>query len=319
MSFSISTHSMMMLPLEFNDSDIFGLVVLDNILLKWMFMNFTLIHQTRYDFSSEVFLEPHYLRFRPKPSPHASVLDVAIVLSPEPEGHKVIEDQEGNIIDFCWFESVTSSLSISVESKVKIANYNPFDFIIYPDTYGKVPFSYDKQLLQSLAPFLEHSPVTKALVDYVAQISSEAGHDTISFISKLTSQIHRDFSVEYRESGAPLSPTETFQSKKGSCRDLSWMLINVLRNVGIASRFVSGYYYFEVDKPAYELHAWVEVFLPSTGWLGFDPSHGIATGNTHFALASSAFADNTMPVTGGIRGSATSTLSTQLHIEKNKT
>ena len=94
------------------------------------------------------------------------------------------------------------------------------------------------------------------------------------------------------------------------------MQINLLRNLGIAARFVSGYFYFEMDEPTYELHAWVEVFLPGVGWFGLDPSHGIFTGNTHFPIASSAHFTHTMPVTGGIRGSATSILKTHLKIEK---
>jgi transglutaminase-like putative cysteine protease len=67
------------------------------------------------------------------------------------------------------------------------------------------------------------------------------------------------------------------------------MLIQLLQQLGIAARFVSGYYYFEMDQPAYELHGWVTIFLPGIGWLGLDPSHGIFTGNTHFAIASSAY------------------------------
>jgi transglutaminase-like putative cysteine protease len=116
----------------------------------------------------------------------------------------------------------------------------------------------------------------------------------------LTKQLHDDFKVEYREEGAPLRPDDTFNLKKGSCRDLSWMQINLLRQLGIAARFVSGYYYFDM---AYELRVGGR-FIPGIGWLGLDP-HGIFTGNTHFPIASSAHFENTMPVSGGIRGSAT--------------
>jgi transglutaminase-like putative cysteine protease len=82
------------------------------------------------------------------------------------------------------------------------------------------------------------------------------------------------------------------------------MQINLLRQLGMQLVFV-GYYYFDMDEPAYELHVGGR-FIPGIGWLGLDPSHGILTGNTHFPIASSAHFDNTMPVSGGIRGSATS-------------
>lgn len=279
-------------------------------------MNFKLLHQTNYTFSSEVFLEPHYFRFRPKSGPFIDVSDFAITISPEPEGRKVLEDEERNIVDFCWFEKLTTSLTISVESTIQTTTYNPFNFIIYPDTFNTVPFTYTEHQYQTLSASLQTLPIAQPLVDYASQILQHANNDTITFVTNLTSQIHKDFSVEYRETGAPLTPNQTFETKKGSCRDLSWMQIHLLRSYGIASRFVSGYFYFETEKPVYELHAWVEVFLPSIGWLGFDPSHGILTGNTHFSLASSALAENTMPVSGGIRGSATSALTALLHIEK---
>jgi hypothetical protein len=84
----------------------------------------------------------------------------------------------------------------------------------------------------------------------------------------LTKQLHDDFKVEYREEGAPLRPDDTFNLKKGSCRDLSWMQINLLRQLGIAARFVSGYYYFDM---AYELRVGGR-FIPGIGWLGFRSS-----------------------------------------------
>jgi transglutaminase-like putative cysteine protease len=279
-------------------------------------MNFKIIHETTYLFNDEVFLEPHYLRFRPKQTPYIDVTHFSIVLKAEPEGHRVIEDEEHNVVDFYWFEKLTNRLTIAVESRVHTSEYNPFNFIIHPDSFNTIPFSYSEHQYQILYASLQKSALDKELLDYANGILETSHFNTIAFITNLTTQIHQDFTVEYREDGPPLSPDNTFSIKKGSCRDLSWMQINMLRNFGIATRFVSGYFYFESEKPIYELHAWIEVFIPGTGWLGFDPSHGILTGNTHFSVASSANPENTMPVSGGIRGSATSQLITNLMIEK---
>jgi transglutaminase-like putative cysteine protease len=279
-------------------------------------MNFKIIHETRYLFSDDVFLEPHFLRFRPKQTPFIDVTSFSIVIKSEPEGHRVIEDEEHNVIDFCWFEQLTNSLTISVESSLQTKAYNPFDFIIHPESFNSVPFIYSEHQFQILFAALQKTPLSQALIDYAQGILETSNFNTIAFISNLTSQIHQDYIVEYREDGPPLSPDTTYQIKRGSCRDLSWLQINLLRHHGIASRFVSGYFYFDMENPTYELHAWVEVFIPGIGWLGFDPSHGILTGNTHFPLASSAIPENTMPVSGGIRGSATSQLITNLQIEK---
>lgn len=279
-------------------------------------INFKIIHETTYSFSDEVFLEPHYLRFRPKQTPFIDVTKFSIALKSEPEGHRVIEDEEHNVIDFCWFEKLTKRFTIHVESSLETKAFNPFDFIIHPDSFNTVPFTYSEHQIQVLYSALQKKQLDPALLDYANAILESSNFNTVTFIANLTIQIHKDFSVEYREDGPPLSPEHTFEIKKGSCRDLSWMQINLLRHLGVAARFVSGYFYFDMQNPSYELHAWIEVFIPGTGWLGFDPSHGILTGNTHFPLASSAIPENTMPVSGGIRGSATSQLITHLSIEK---
>ena len=279
-------------------------------------MNYKIIHETTYLFDGDVFLEPHYLRFRPKQTPFIDVTHFSISLKSAPQGHSIIEDEEHNTIDFCWFETLTNRLTIHVESYLETKDHNPFNFIIHPDSFNTLPFTYSEHQYQILFASLQKQALNQELLDYANTVLNAAQCNTVAFVTNLTTQIHQDFIVEYRESGPPMSPNQTFKLKRGSCRDLTWMQINILRNHGIAARFVSGYFYFDMEKPIYELHAWVEVFIPGTGWLGFDPSHGMLTGNTHFSVASSAIAENTMPVSGGIRGSATSQLLTQLTIEK---
>lgn len=279
-------------------------------------MKFKITHTTCYSFDSEVFLEPHYLRFRPKTNAYVDIIDYSIAITPQPVGHKVIQDEENNILDFCWFEGMTSQLVIDSISTIETKTYNPFDFLIYPLDFNKLPLKYDEKQQKLLFASLEGELLSEELLAYASTILKATNFNTISFLTALTKQIHQDFIVEYREIGSPLPPDETFNLKRGSCRDLSWMLIQLLRQLGIAARFVSGYYYFEMDQPAYELHGWVTIFLPGIGWLGLDPSHGIFTGNTHFAIASSAYSQSTMPISGGIRGNASSQLTTQLLIEK---
>lgn len=279
-------------------------------------MKFKIIHQTEYTFDSEVFLEPHLMRFRVRPMSYLDLHDFSIGISPISVGHKVTQDEENNVLDYYWFHDLTNQLTIKTESIISTKPFNPFDFIVYPIEFNQLPFVYTKTQTRLLTAALDAQPISKDLTAYGNAILKQSDFNTIPYLINLTREIHTDFTVEYREDGAPLPPDETYGLKKGSCRDLSWMQIHLLRQQGIAARFVSGYYYFDMDTPAYELHAWVDVFLPGAGWIGIDPSHGILTGNTHFPIASSAFHDNTMPVSGTIRGDATSKLTTQLSIEK---
>ena len=277
-------------------------------------MKFKITHTTEYSFDSEVFIEPHFIRLRPRKTAYLAVLDSSIVISPDPSGHRNIVDEENNLLDFYWFDGMVSQLKIKSESTVEVKEYNPFDFILHPQKYNQLPFEYDKLQKSLLYSSLVKEPIAADLLNFGATILAKSNNNTISFLISLTSQLHQEFLVEYREDGPPLLPDETFKLKRGSCRDLSWMQIHLLRNMGIAARFASGYFYFEMDKPSYELHAWVEVYLPGAGWLGLDPSHGILTGNTHIPVASSAHYENTMPVSGSVRGSANSTLNTELVI-----
>lgn len=279
-------------------------------------MKFKIIHQTDYVFDSVVKLEPHYLRFRPRRSTSVNILDFSISVASKPAGHRRIRDEENNIIDFFWFEGITEQLSITSTTILETTPFNPFNFILYPKEFNQLPFEYAEPRKRLLNATLQKKPISDELLDYGNALLKKSDFNTITYLTALTSKICNDFKVLPREVGQPFSPERTFKHKKGSCRDLTWMQIILLRQQGIASRFVSGYYYCEMDNPNYELHAWLEVFLPGAGWIGLDPSYGILTCETHFPIASSANPLNTMPVSGGIRGSASSKLKTELSIEK---
>ena len=278
-------------------------------------MKYKIIHETEYVFSSEVFLEPHFLRFKPKITPHAELLSFQLHLSIPPTGFKELVDAENNLIHIYWFEGLHKTLSIKSESMVLVHEHNPFDFIIYPSDSFKLPVTYAESLKSLLQTALKVEEISKPLIEYGEKILRESDSNTIEFITNLTRKIHADFIVESRPEGFPFKADKTFRLKKASCRDLSWMQIQLLRQLGIATRFVSGYYYVSIDNPEFELHAWIEVYLPGAGWIGFDPSNGIMTGSSHIVISTSTISENTMPVTGSIRGSATSTLSSNLFIE----
>ncbi|WP_378179826.1 transglutaminase N-terminal domain-containing protein [Aquimarina sp. SS2-1] len=277
-------------------------------------MKFKIIHESNYTFSTEVYLEPHLLRLKPKSTSFCFLDSFNLQIFPKPSGIREQMDAENNTICFTWFDSKTKELTIRASSIITISDYNPFSFIIYPSDYFTIPFQYDKELSLLLHASLQKTTIDQGLKDYTDKILKKS-NTTLDFLINLTKEIHSDFDLYYRHEGSPFEPNKTFTLKKGSCRDLAWMQIQILRNINVAARFVSGYYYIEVENPSYELHAWTEVFIPGAGWIGLDPSYGIVTGNTHIPLASSAHYKNTMTVTGTVRGDAVSELNTNLHIE----
>ena len=278
-------------------------------------MQIRIVHETAYKFSSSVFLEPHYFRFKPKNTQYNKLESFSLTMSPEPAGCSEQYDPEENPIQLYWFEGLHSQLKIHAESLVSIRVFNPFNFLVHPSSAAVLPFNYPEDLRGVLNPLIQHSGISEILAGYAEIVKKSAGGQTIGFITGLTEKIHADFIVEARQEGQPFEPELTYRLKKGSCRDLSWMAIQILRSMGIASRFVSGYYHIPSEKQEPELHAWVEAYIPGVGWFGIDPSNGIVTGSGHIPLAASAHYRNTMPVTGTVRGQATSELTTMLSMD----
>ncbi len=277
-------------------------------------MQIKIVHETEYSFTEEVFLEPHYLRFKPKSMPFLKMESYDLKLSITPSGISEQLDAEGNVVHFCWFDGMHKKIQMKSEALLTVTPFKPFNFLVYPASSNHIPFEYPKKLQDVLGIYLNATKINSLLLDYGRSILKDVEANTISFLLELTIRIHQDFILEIRETGIPFHPNDTFEGKTGSCRDLSWMQIQLLRNLGLAARFVSGYYFVDVEEPQYELHAWVEVFVPGAGWIGFDPSNGIATANMHIPVCSSVHYEHTMPVSGSVRGDGKGMLTTHLAI-----
>lgn len=280
-----------------------------------MAMQLKITHETTYTYDSEVFPEPHVLRFRPLSGPNLSLRNYEMHIIPEPAGISDFADPEGNYIQSCWFNGTTRKICFSATSRIESLEFNPFDFLIHPVAFTQFPFTYNRDDRLLLAPALETIPCEK-IIRWSSRIAAENDYQTLGFLVELTRAIHEEFEVKNRETGSPLNPDEVFAEKAGSCRDLAWMQIQAVRAQGMAARFVSGYFYFESENPLYELHAWLEVYLPGAGWIGFDPSHGMITGSGHIPLCRSAMHEHTLPVSGSIRGDAKSHMQSILSIEQ---
>ena len=272
-------------------------------------------HTTRYEFEGPVFFEPHYFRFRPAPRSFIDIAEYNLQINPEPAGISEIYDSENNSVQFCWFDGTYEEMNLKSVSVIEITEFNPFQFLIYPSEYGSSPFNYDQQLMRTLAPYMERITIDESLRASGSRILEKSGNDTFTFLKNLNEFVFKEFTVNYRERGAPLSPDTSFRNREGRCRDLAWMLIQLLRNMGYACRFPSGYFYFEHDKKEVDLHAWFEVYVPGAGWIGFDPSHGIVAGARHIPVCSSALPENTLPVSGNIRGKFNSTIQSNVTID----
>ncbi|HEY0563649.1 MAG TPA: transglutaminase family protein [Methylophilus sp.] len=277
-----------------------------------MAIRVALHHKTSYHFDRLVSLSPHEVRL--KPAAHARTPIMAYSLSVNPEKHFINwqQDPYGNYIARFVFPEKVHALEFTVDLVADMTVINPFDFFVekYAEHY---PFAYTEQLQYELSAYLKPDAACQALLDWVAKAKLDMLSSPMSianFLVGINQRLQGDISYLLRMEPGVQTPEETLSKRSGSCRDTAWLLVQILRNMGLAARFVSGYLIQltadikALDGPSgttvdfTDLHAWAEVYIPGAGWIGMDPTSGLLTGEGHIPLACTAVPSSAAPVTG---------------------
>ncbi|MDP5169021.1 MAG: transglutaminase family protein [Bacteroidia bacterium] len=272
------------------------------------------MHHTAYTFSEPVWLQPHFLRVYPIQSPTLSASSFTLQMSPEPAGKRWYLDANGNSVCHAWFSGTATSLVIDSVLEIMTWHRDPFLFVYHPlaAAYAKdLPGALTQDVLQ---PALRELHLPAEVLVELTRLVDETPL-TSSLVQAVNVWVSQVISSRVRLHGAPWEPATTWQEQMGSCRDLAWFLIAMMRKVGIPARFVSGYH-FAPTLEAHELHAWVEVYLPGGGWVGLDPTTGLAVDEAYVPIAASANPEDTMPVSGAFSGPATATLDAWVTLEQ---
>ncbi len=277
-------------------------------------MKFEIKHYTHYRYDQPVLFEPHSLRFRPREDPFQRILDFDISINPRPASVSEYIDLDGNTVYQAWFNGASRELTINTTALVETNNKNPFDYLVYPKEALRLPLEYPKELELLLKPYKMLIANSPELLAFVEELATKVNRQTVPFLTHLAGEISLQFQKEYRDQGGPNLPEKTFAEKKGACRDLAVLFMTACRMLGLAARFVSGYYFDVLDYQRHYLHSWVEVYVPGGGWRGFDPSSGLAVADRHISVSSSAIPRLCAPVTGIFLGNGNSTLNTDIKI-----
>src|SRR3990172_4658182 len=277
-----------------------------------MTIRVALHHRTRYAFDRLVSLSPHEIRLRPAPHCRTPIHSYSLRVAPEKHFVNWQQDAYGNYIARFVSPEKAHALDIAVDLVADMTVINPFDFFVEPGA-EHFPFDYPPQLAAELAPYLEKEPTGPLLADWLGDFGKRGinpGSNTVDFLVALNERLSREIRYLVRMAPGIQTPEETLQRGEGSCRDSGWLLVQILRHLGLAARFVSGYLVQLVadakplDGPAgpgadfTDLHAWAEVYLPGAGWVGLDPTSGLLAGEGHIPLAATAFPSSAAPVTG---------------------
>lgn len=260
-------------------------------------------HLTEYLFSTQVTLNQHRLLLRPREGHDVRIESSRLEISPAYH-IKWQRDVFDNSLALVNFQGCADKLLIASEVVIQHYAPEPYDFLLegYAVNY---PFSYAVGEQIDLAAFQQPLFVTDQAIihDWLQRVGLQ-GMQTFALLVKLNQVISCQFRYQAREEPGVQSPAQTLRMRSGSCRDYATLFIEACRCLGFASRFVSGY----LHAPATEAgnattHAWVEIYLPGTGWKGFDPTSGEVTGNRHIAVAVARDPKTVPPISGSFIGS----------------
>ncbi|AEI50699.1 transglutaminase family protein [Runella slithyformis] len=266
-------------------------------------------HKTKYIFDRSVSLSPHIFRLRPAPHSRTPIEGYSFKITPKNHFINWQQDPFGNYQARVVFPEKTTELSIEVEVIAKMQVINPFDFFV--EEYAEqFPFSYDSLLKNELTPYLEAREAGPMLMDWIERNKITTDIKTVDYLVYLNQKLFRDLFYNVRMEPGVQTCEQTLTSLSGSCRDSAWLLVQILRHLGIASRFVSGYLVQltsdvkSLDGPSgpeedfTDLHAWAEAYVPGAGWIGLDPTSGLFASEGHIPLCCTPDYASAAPVTG---------------------
>ena len=265
-------------------------------------------HHTRYVYDRDVQLFPHIFRLRPAVHSRTPIEGYSLNIKPDNHFINWQQDPFGNFLARVIFPDKTRELQIDVEVIADLKVINPFDFFVeeYAD---KFPFKYEEQLAKELVPYLEIKEQGPLLLDWIGTID-RTPRIIVDFLVEVNQALYKHIEYSIRMEPGVQTCEETLTSQVGSCRDSAYLLVQVLRHLGLAARFVSGYLVQlrpdveSLDGPSgphadfTDLHAWCEVYVPGAGWIGLDPTSGLLASEGHIPLACTPDPVSAAPVTG---------------------
>ena len=277
-------------------------------------------HVTRYRYRSDVAFGEHRILVRPRESYDQRLLSASLAITPEPESLRWLQDVFGNAVAVATFDRRADALEVRGHAEVEHLPTCEQDILVEP--YAECyPFTYSAEDMPDLLRSIERDyPDRDRVIDGWATRFVDADHPsgTMALLKRLTESIARDFDYRRRETKGIQSPLTTLDLGSGTCRDFAVLMMEAVRALGFAARFVSGYVYQPDDDHArvggHSTHAWVRVFLPGSGWIEFDPTNGIVGNRGLIRVAVARDPVQAVPLSGTWRGLQDSQVDMQVEV-----
>src|SRR5580658_7589887 len=273
-----------------------------------MSIQVALNHRTQYRYDKAVSVGPQVIRLRPAPHCRTPILRYSLAVTPDGHLLKWQFDLHNNHLARVLFPDKTNEFIVEVDLVAELSPFNPFDFFLEPGVED-YPFEYTPELTKDLETYVSVEPAGPLLQVFLERLPRER-RGTISFLVDLNRRVRKEIDYVTRLDPGVQTSEQTLKKCMGSCRDSAWLMVQILRHLGLAARFVSGYLIqLAADERASEgrsdpqidsadFHAWAEAFLPGAGWIGMDPTSGLFAGEGHIPLVCSPNVSKAAPIEG---------------------
>jgi len=281
----------------------------------------TIRHVTEYSYRQPVAFGEHRIMMRPRESYDQRLISARLIIAPEPDELRWLHDVFGNSVALARFETRASRLR--VESMAQLDHQPLPSGEVEIEPYARhFPFTYSSEDMPDLLRSIERGYLDPGrVIDDWARtfLRMDGSTDTLAMLTDMTGRIKRDFTYVPRQEKGTQSPIETLRRRQGTCRDFAVLMIEAVRALGLAARFVSGYVYnpsrTEGRVGGGNTHAWVRIFLPGSGWVEFDPTNGIVgnRGLVRVAIARDPY--QALPLSGTWTGFPSSSTGMRVEVD----
>jgi transglutaminase-like putative cysteine protease len=279
-------------------------------------------HITHYTYKTPVHFGDHRLMFRPRDSFDQRLMEFRLDISPKPKNLRWLHDVFGNCIAVASFSKEASELVFDTRIVLDHEPTHAPEFTLEADARS-YPFAYASDEVPDLGRLIERQYLDpdRRVDAWVRQFLRSAGSiGTGELLMTLTAAIKESFAYTSRPERGTQDPVRTLSTGRGSCRDFAVLMMDAVRSLGLAARFVTGYLHIpeaQTDevKGGGHTHAWCEVYLPGAGWIEFDPTNGIVGNRNLIRVAVARDPRQALPLSGTFIGEAADALDMKVSVE----